>query len=101
MSKNEPGIDMGAIEQAVLNEPIAEIPARPSIAKLIARRDRQTEAEMATEFKAKLAALLSEQANILQEAGLGACPLNIGGSIAVDSFGRHYVAQVFVQRIYA
>lgn len=101
MSKQNEGIDIGALEHAVLNEPIPEIPGRPSIAKLIATQRRATEAEIAAELKSKLLALLSEQANILQEAGLGPVPLNIGGSIAVDAFGRHYVSQAFVQRLYA
>lgn len=99
MSKNElvtDRIDLGQIESAARNEPMAEIPSRPPVTRIIA--SRPTDVEIAADFKARISSSLHDLANIKEEMKT-AGGFDFNFSWGVDAFGRTAPGPIVVFKI--
>lgn len=82
---------------AALEEQIRTAPERPMIHRLVA--NRQSDAELAAAFKARMLANLVEQAVILDEMKASG-PFACNWTWAVDVAGHHTVATITMTRVY-
>lgn len=94
MSKSNEGINLDALEHAVLNEPIAEIPARPST-RLI--QSRPSDAELAADYRARIYDLLAGLASIKDDMKKDSFDFNF--SWAINGFGQHAPGPIIVFKI--